>query len=523
MESKLGPLQALIKFWGTLNSTQKFVCTAFISLSVVLLIIVSVVATKPHMGVLFSGLEGEDSGAVVAKLQEKGIAYVVQGTTIKIPDKLVAATRMELSSQGLPKSSNIGFEIFDKTNFGMTEFTQNVTYQRALQGELSRTINEIDGVTGSKVLIAIPKPTVFSQEEKAPTASVFLKLRPGTNLSEGQVGGIVHLISSAVEGLKPNNVDITDSEGNLLHEASDEAGLDPRMSASKLKMKREYEKQVEKDIQTMLERVIGPGKAVVRVNAKLNLDRKESSSELYQPMTTDSTGGVLTSEDTTTETYSDKNPSIGGTVGIRAGVGGNASAISAIQKDGGYERTQKSNRYEVSKTTRHIVEAPGDVEQISVAVLLDSKVDAGKIPAIKNAVIAATGADETVTSKDKISVESVAFDDTAAKAEDKEMKALAAKDTYLGVGKMLGAVLLLFGFLFFLKALLARVNIALPEPVIVQEVPMGGMDGNQSAAAVAEAYRKAAESGPVAAAASQIPQMPPEEVAQVLKKWMTEN
>ncbi|HOM73365.1 MAG TPA: flagellar M-ring protein FliF, partial [Armatimonadota bacterium] len=134
--SKLGPMQAIAKFWGTLNSTQRFITAIFISTSVVLLLVVSLVATKPKMAVLFTGLESGDSGAIVAKLQESKIPYEVDGTAIKIPANKVHETRMQLASQGLPESSNVGFEIFDKSSFGMTEFSQRVSYQRALQGEL---------------------------------------------------------------------------------------------------------------------------------------------------------------------------------------------------------------------------------------------------------------------------------------------------------------------------------------------------------------------------------------------------
>jgi flagellar M-ring protein FliF len=247
--------------------------------STVLLIVVSMVATRPHMVVLFSGVKPEDAGAIVAKLQETKVPYEVDGTTIKVPEKSVYETRIQLASAGLPQSGTVGFEIFDKTSLmGMTEFSQRVSYQRAIQGELTRTINQIENIVDSKVIIAIPEESVYSQNDKKPTASVTVKLKPGNTLDSDKVAGIVHLVSSAVEGLEASRVTVVDMNGNMLSEATDDpTGIDPRMSSTQLKLKREYERVVEQDIQSMLERVLGPSKAIVRANAKINFDRKEEN------------------------------------------------------------------------------------------------------------------------------------------------------------------------------------------------------------------------------------------------------
>ena len=513
MEEKLGPLQALGKFWGTLNPTQRFISAAFLSLSVVLLVIVSIVATRPHMGVLFSGLEPDDAGTIIAKLQENDIPYEVDGSAIKVPEKRVHEMRMQLASQGLPQGSSVGFEIFDKSNLGMTEFSQRMSYQRALSGELSRTINQLEGVIASRVHIAVPEPSVFTDKDKAATASVVVKLRPGGKLGSDQVGGIVHLVSSAVEGLKPNHVTVVDTNGNLLSEASDEStGLDPRLSASQLRLKRDHEQQMEKNIQSMLERVLGSNKAIVRVNAKINFDRRETSSTVYQPL--GGTGnGVLLSEQKLDEAYGSGSGTTGGVVGARARLRpGGGPTTTAAGEEGGYRRSETNSKYEVSKITEHVIKAPGEVERVSVAVMVDGKVDASKIPAIRNAVATAAGID--LAGKDKITVESVDFDDSAVKQEEKELKAIASRSTYLSAAKTAGAVILLVVFLFFLRGLLSRINVSIPESVTVQEIPAG------QAAAMSQAYRHMAGGGNGGAQPG--PQAPPEEVAQVVRKWMTE-
>jgi len=510
MDQKVGPFQAIARFWGTLSGSQRFVTAAFLSLSVVLLGVVSMIAAKPRMEVLYSGLQPSDAGAVVAKLQENKVPYEVDGSVIKVPQKHVHEMRMQLASQGIPQGGSVGFEIFDKSSLGMTEFSQRVSYQRALQGELSRTIDQLDGVEQSRVHIAIPEPSVFSDKEKDATASVVVKLRPGSRLGSDQVGGIVHLVSSAVAGLKANQVTVVDTNGNLLSESGDEAtGLDPRLSASKLRLKREVEAQMEKDIDSMLERVLGANKAVVRVNAKMNFDRRETSSETFTPAGTNA--GVLTNEQKLEESYAGGSGTTGGAVGVGS-ILRQGGAVSSPTGKGGYQRVETTNKYEVSKTTEHVVKAPGEIEQLSVAVMVDGTVDGAKIATIRSAVSAACGID--TLRKDQIIVESIQFDTSAVKNEEKEMASIAAKSGYMGAAKTVGAILLLLVFLMFLKKTLKQVNISIaPQPTIVQEIggpqPMAG-----------QAFDAAASGG---RARPTTAEAPPEEVAQVLRKWMSES
>jgi len=250
----------------------------------------------------------------------------------------------------------------------------------------------------------------------------------------------------------------------------------------------------------------------VRVNAKINFDRRETSSTVYQPL--GGTGnGVLLSEQKLDEAYGSGSGTTGGVVGARARLRpGGGPTTTAAGEEGGYRRSETNSKYEVSKITEHVIKAPGEVERVSVAVMVDGKVDASKIPAIRNAVATAAGID--LAGKDKITVESVDFDDSAVKQEEKELKAIASRSTYLSAAKTAGAVILLLVFLFFLRGLLSRINVSIPESVTVQEIPAG------QAAAMSQAYRHMAGGGNGGAQPG--PQAPPEEVAQVVRKWMTE-
>lgn len=510
----MGLIQGLIKFWGNLTGTQRFITVVFISTSIVVLSLISVLATKPQMTVLFSGLQSEDAGAVIAKLQEKKIPYEIDGTTIKIPEKNIAETRMDLASQGLPKGGAVGFELFDKTSLGMTDFAQRLNYQRALQGELSRSIDELDGVQNSRIHIVIPEHSVFVQNDKQPTASVIVKLRPGASLNSEQVSGIVHLVSSAVEGLKPNAVTIVDTNGNELSGPTDDSeGLDPRMGSSQMNLKRSHERQMEKDIQSMLERVLGQNKAVVRVNARINFDRVEQSSETYQPLKNNQ--GVLSSESQVHESYvgSDKNAAMKGQV---------AAAGTANAPKGGYDRLETSNKYEISRNTQHTVKAPGQIERLSVAVMVDGDVDSAKKIAITNAVTMAAGID--LTRGDQIRVENMKFDDSAAKASDAEMKSLTSRDFYMNIGKMAGAILLVLGILLFARTVVSKVNMSIPSGggIVVHELTTGPETGSLPAEA-AQAYGRSPAASHVNMTTSNHPiQAEPEEVAQVLRKWLSE-
>lgn len=524
--SKLGPVQALIKFWGTLNNTQRFVTAVFISTSVVLLVVVAVVATRPSMAVLFTGLQPQDAGAIIAKLQENKIPYQIDGTTIKIPEKNVDEMRMQLASQGLPESSNVGFEIFDKTNLGMTDFSQRMSYQRALQGELCRAIDQIESVSKSKVIIALPKESVFAGEEKQPTASVTLKLRQGGKLNGDQVAGIVRLVSSSVEGLKPEHITVVDTDGNMLNEPSDDAtGLDPRMSSSQLRLKKEYERQVQQDIQSMLERVLGENKAVVRVCAKINFDHTEQSKELYEPVASGAnqagSTGVMSSETKMQESYGGAGGagSASGVPGVAANRPGAQPVVTMSSRTGnGYQRVEANTKYEVSKTTEHTIVAPGQVDKLSVAVMLDKKVEQSKVPQIQDVIAAAAGIDPN--RGDQITVMSMAFDDSAAKQEAKEMQSVASRSTMMSMAKTVSGVLLLFGFLFFLKGMLKQIKVQVPEPTTVEEIsvdeplpPLPGYDSIGQPVAAAVGGSSEPESAPAQ----------PQDVAKALRAWMSES
>ncbi len=225
-------------------------------------------ANKAEYKKVYSNLSTDDVVAMVERLKKQKIPYQLNRdeTTILVPSDVIHKARLMLASEGLPRGGGVGFEIFDKTDFGTTEFVQHLNYQRALQGELARTIKEIDQVKDARVLIVMPKDSVFVEDTKSPSASVFLKLKE--KLGNDKVQAVIHLVASAIEGLTPDLVTVIDSNGKVLSNGM--PGDESSEINSQLTYKLEYEKNMAGRIQTMLEGIVGVGKALVRVTADMD-------------------------------------------------------------------------------------------------------------------------------------------------------------------------------------------------------------------------------------------------------------
>jgi len=321
---------------------------------------------KPSFVLLYSGLSSSDASAVVEELRKERVPYQIgaEGGSILVPGDKLYEARLSLAGKGLPQNG-VGFEIFDKVNIGTTEFVQKMNYQRAMQGELARTISQIDGVERSRVHISIPEETVFVEDQQETTASVFLKLKPGFKLQAGQVKGISYLVSGAVEGLKAENVTIMDTNGKVLSGPRDE---DPvlGLSNSQVEMQQILERHLEKNIQTMLEKVIGPGKVVAQVSATLNFQQVQKTEEIYDPNVT-----AVRSEQTSKEKSSGQNGTPSGVPGVASNVpgegGGAASGLSSKTS----QRQSETINYEINKVTRQVIDPVGTIQRLTVAVLVD--------------------------------------------------------------------------------------------------------------------------------------------------------
>ncbi|MBI4526339.1 MAG: flagellar M-ring protein FliF [Deltaproteobacteria bacterium] len=344
---------------------------------------------------LFTQLSPQDAAAVLRELEARKIPYRLRsdGSVIDVPKNVLDRTRLELVGKGLPMGSGVGFEIFEHSSFGVSEFTQRVNYLRALQGELSRTINAMEPVKSSRVHLALPNRSGFLGPEEKPSASVVVELRPGANLTSEQSRGIVRLVATSVPGLAPEKVTVVDTSGRLL------TSLDARGGGTEPdnlhRLRSEYEKELETRVQTMLEPVLGVGRAITRVNVQLSFQEMEQTREEFDP-----SGQVVRSQQQSIEGSS--TPA-SGVPGVQSNVpGGDGKKTAEKPKEATPSRSNQMTSYEIGRTTSRISEPRGQIKRLSVAVMVDGKYQNNvysprskeEIDALKAIVMKAVGFDE---------------------------------------------------------------------------------------------------------------------------------
>jgi flagellar M-ring protein FliF len=341
---------------------------------------------QPDYRVLFSNLSDRDGGAIVTALQQANVPYKFSdgGGAILVPAEQVHETRLRLASQGLPKSGSVGFELMDNQKFGISQFAEQVNYQRALEGELERTIGSISSVKSARVHLAIPKPSVFVRDKELPTASVMIELYPGRVLDEGQVSAVTHMVASGVADMPVKNVTIVDQDGNLLTNSNAVNGLD----ASQLKYVQQIEHNTQKRIDTILAPLFGAGNAHSQVSADIDFSKLEQTAESYGPNANPQSTAIRSQQSSTST--ENGGSSVGGVPGalsnqppqaasapIDAAASGAPGAALAKPVPTN-ERKDTTTNYEVDRTVRHFEQAMGGIKRLSVAVVVnyEKKVDA---------------------------------------------------------------------------------------------------------------------------------------------------
>ena len=368
-------------------------------------------AKTPDYRVLYNNLSNEDGGAIVTQLTQMNIPYRFEenGGALMVPAEKVHELRLRLAKQGLPKGGAVGFELLDKEKFGISQFSEQVNYQRALEGELSRTIETLGPVKGARVHLAMPKPTLFVREQKSPSASVTLLLQPGRALDEGQISAIVHMVSSSVAGLPPGNVTVVDQSGRLLTR-SDAAGRD--LNDAQLKYATEVESRYQQRIEAILAPIVGNGNVHAQVTAQIDFDAREQTEEQYKPNSDPANAAVRSRQSSSSEQLGGQYP--GGVPGALSNQpapansapietpnanANNANANNAAANNGTTASTNSSARavpsnthhddttnYELDRTIRHTKMNVGSVKRLSVAVVVNYRADAkGKAVALTDA------------------------------------------------------------------------------------------------------------------------------------------
>ncbi len=318
---------------------------------------------------LFTNLSPEDAGAVVQKLRESGAEYRLEegGTTVLAPSARIAELRLELASSGLPKTGRIGFELFDKTNFGATEFTEKVNYRRALEGELERSIMTLTEVESARVHITFPRDSVFLESQQPAKASIIVRLRTGAHLSKQNVVAVTNLAASAVEGLSPESVSVIDAQGNLLSRPrAQNASADSQPPDANLDYKQKIEADLISKVNATLDPLLGADKFRTGITVDCDFTRSEQSEESLDP----TKSVMLTSMRTDEDTGAPPASGVPGTASnlprptARAGTGAAGSGVS---------HHTENITYQTSRTVRHTVQAQGAIKKISLSILIDQE------------------------------------------------------------------------------------------------------------------------------------------------------
>ena len=328
----------------------------------------------PRMAPLMTELSPEDVSAITSRLAAQQIPYELTGggSAVLVPEDKVLTTRLALAGEGLPKGGGVGFEIFDETKLGRSRFEERLSYQRALEGELRRTIRQMSGVRDARVHLALPERSIFKERDREPRASVTLQLASGRKLAGEHVTAIVHLVASSIEGLSADSVTVVDTTGAVL--ASGDGTHE--VTGKRLEHQREIEDGLEQRATAMLERTVGPGGATVRVNAEIDYATVETTSETFDPEAT-----VLRSEQTSDEARQSGTADVGGIPGSRSNLAGTTTGSDQVAStttpapSNSQNRKTTTRNYEVSKTVSREVSATGKVVRLSVAVLVDGKHD----------------------------------------------------------------------------------------------------------------------------------------------------
>lgn len=521
--------------WQGLGLPQKIGIAGVGLFSIAMIAVLLTWARTTEYSTAFSNLKEEDAAAIVAKLKESKTPYELAsgGTAIRVPAPILYDTRLQMASTGLPQGGGAGFELFNQTNFGMTDFVQKVNYQRALEGELSRTINRLGPVEQSRVHIVLPQPTLYTDNQKEASASVVLKLKPGQRLKESQIRGIAQLLSSSVEGLKPENLTIIDADGDVLSDSLANGRANFRISSSQMDSQKSYETDVEQKIQGMLDRVLGSGKATVRVRAQFDWDQFESSSETYSPS---SKQPQVRSARETVE-RSDATPEEpGGAPGTRANVPSYTGIVTGTRTaQGQFEKRETTTNYELSKTVEKISKSPGTLKKLSVAVVLDTEqpLDAGQLDELGRLVSAAAGIDPI--RGDVLAVSSMPHKKDSFAGDAKSMEEAQQWERNIQLGKLgamaVGPVLLLL-----LLVVLTRRGGGARRIAAPGQLPSGArvqVFGPQTVAAIAEALPGSLEASATAREdprqrlvkeqVANLAKSRPEAVADLIKTWLDED
>ncbi len=483
MNKNLGKLvQQLGEIWRQLGTSQRISVLAATFVLIAGLSTIALWSSRTEYGLLYGRMADGESARVVAALDDAKVPYKIGsgGSSIMVPADKVYAMRMQLASKGIPRGDGVGFEIFDKPNFGISDFVQRANYVRAVQGELGRTIGQLDEIESARVMIVLPENRLLLDKDKYATASVFVRVRGNSQLPTQSINSIRFLVANSVEGLKPNHVSVVDNLGNVLSENTDNDSL-TGLSSSQLTSRRNLEQYLGKKAQDLLEKVLGPGQAIVRVSADINYDTISKTEEKFDP-----DGQVIRQQTKNDDSVDSSTSGSSSPVGISA----NTSTETNSATGAGPVNNSKTRKitstvdYEIGKTTSSTVQAAGGIKRIAAAVTVAARMEGTgterkpvnrtpeEIEKLRRVVSNAIGVD--ATRGDSISLEELAFNDQFATEVTQNLEKQQTHDFWFNLARnasypALGVLALL---------LLLRLFKSTPIQEIPIGVPVGRLNGS---------------------------------------------
>jgi flagellar M-ring protein FliF len=425
--------------WHSLSRNQRMTL-GMIAITVIVVLVGFITMSRPsEYQVAFSNLKDEDAAAIVTKLKEAKIPYELgERGTIKVPQAQVQEVKLMVAAAGVVKAGGgAGFEIFAQPHFGLTEFAEKINYQRALEGELARSIGRLDAVEAARVHVTLPEQSLFVSQKKEPTAAAVVQLKSGRRLDEAQVQGIVQLITGSVEGLKADSVTVMDTTGNVLSQRG--AETDPtRKQNTHAEIQRTLEQRLADEVKTMLMPLVGPDKAVVRVSADLDWDQYEANAETFSPS---QKAPQVRSRREISESGAQGTAASGGVPGSQSNVPGYPAAGAGQAGTSQNEKRDVTTNYELSRTVEKTVRTPGAVKRLNVAVALDSEViaDPAQADAISKLVATAAGLD--TNRGDLVTLTSLPFSPAGTVKPAEVAEQARQRETMLSLARMVAMVL----------------------------------------------------------------------------------
>lgn len=438
-----------LQLWHKYSKKQRYIAIGgLVAILAAIVIGAALYGSKPDMVPLFTNMETKDAGEVAAKLKEQKVNYEVQenklGTTILVPSDQVHEARLNLSTEGLPRGQK-GFEIFDDSKLGVTEFQNKVNYLQALQGELTRTIEQIDAVQKARVHIVLPEDSLYKKNEKPATASIMLMLKPNQTLQKKEIKGIVNLAAHSIQGLQPENITIVDETGKILNDPDelDEQSVGAK-TMTQLEMTKKVQDNIQKNVQSLLDQSLGEGRAVARVSVELDFDDATTDTQTFTPVVDDS--GIIRSQQDMNETYSGTSTTPGGPAGVESNVPGYVAQNG--NSNANYEKKESTKNYEINEEKKKVIASPGSIRRLNVAVLVNDDINATQQDSILRSVSSAAGIN--ADRGDTVSVEPLPFSTEARDrlaAEQQAEKDRQDRIFYAEVGIPLLIIALIVGAL----------------------------------------------------------------------------